>query len=203
VSAPGEAASAAGHASIRAAFVAAGRADARSHERDASVASAWVARTSCALPASPSQPRAVRLDPLLPSPRSSTLDQWLLHDSMQAQMLDPDFASDTVRFVELQVGVVWSWCVGGVCGGGGERGEGLGLAAPPTQPRSLSQGAADAPGGCLPLWLAIDPVCPPCAVCIAPRRRAGCWACWRVAPRLPRRPLPPSPRAWCATWRPG
>ena len=33
----------------------------------------------------------------------STLDQWLLYDAMRAQLLDPEFANDTVHFMELQV----------------------------------------------------------------------------------------------------
>jgi hypothetical protein len=33
---------------------------------------------------------------------SATLDQWLLYDSMRAQLLDPEFATDSVHFMELQ-----------------------------------------------------------------------------------------------------
>lgn len=35
---------------------------------------------------------------------SATEDQWLLYDGMRAQLLDPEFANDTVHFMELQVG---------------------------------------------------------------------------------------------------
>ena len=43
-------------------------------------------------------------------PRRATEDQWLLYDAMRAQLLDPEFANDTVHFVELQARVrvrVW------------------------------------------------------------------------------------------------
>lgn len=53
---------------------------------------------------SPDRPdrRAALPGPLLC--RSATEEQWVLHDSMAAQLLDPEFASDTVAFMELQVG---------------------------------------------------------------------------------------------------
>lgn len=37
-------------------------------------------------------------------PCSASEDQWLLYDGMRAQLLDPEFANDTVHFMELQVG---------------------------------------------------------------------------------------------------
>lgn len=42
--------------------------------------------------------------PTLSSARRATEDQWLLYDGMRAQLLDPEFANDTVHFMELQVG---------------------------------------------------------------------------------------------------
>lgn len=54
-------------------------------------------------------PRALILQPIAmhcasPPRRSPTLDQWLLHDGMKAQLLDPEFAAVTVALMELQVG---------------------------------------------------------------------------------------------------
>lgn len=34
--------------------------------------------------------------------QAATEDQWLLYDGMRAQLLDPEFANDTVHFMELQ-----------------------------------------------------------------------------------------------------
>lgn len=40
--------------------------------------------------------------------KASTLDQWLLYDGMKAQLLDPEFANDTVHLMEMQA----RWLVG-------------------------------------------------------------------------------------------
>lgn len=46
--------------------------------------------------------------------RGASLEAFLLHDSVTAQLMDPDFANDAVQFMELQVRCSYSY-VHGVC----------------------------------------------------------------------------------------